>query len=149
MAVAVLASELLFDDMSVHVLLLSVAGRETLAIIPWMARAKSKKGKKTAKSVSSRAPRFARPKSAKPRARAGRVTAATPTRKLVGPRTLYILSDSTGNLPQHMLTAMLTQFPKDAFRVRMKSFLSTPPKLSAALDEVAKDAGGICFHAVV
>ena len=48
-----------------------------------------------------------------------------------------------------MLTAMLTQFPRDAFRVRMKTFLSTEAKLSSALDEVAKDRGGICFHAMV
>jgi hypothetical protein len=47
-----------------------------------------------------------------------------------------------------MLTAMLTQFPRGAFRVRMKTFLSTEPKLDAALEAVTKDTG-IVFHAVV
>jgi [pyruvate, water dikinase]-phosphate phosphotransferase / [pyruvate, water dikinase] kinase len=64
------------------------------------------------------------------------------------PRTLYILSDSTGNLARHMLTAILTQFPLEAFAVRVKTYLSTEAKLAAALEEVAKEAA-IVFHAVV
>ena len=63
-------------------------------------------------------------------------------------RTLYVLSDSTGNLAQHMLTAILTQFPREAFAVRVKTYLSTEPKLAAALDEAAREAA-IVFHAVV
>ena len=64
------------------------------------------------------------------------------------PRTLYVLSDSTGNLAQHMLTAILTQFPRDAFTVRVKTYLSTEPKLAAALEEAAREPA-IVFHAVV
>lgn len=49
---------------------------------------------------------------------------AAPAAARAAPRTLYILSDSTGNLPQHMLTAILTQFPGCAFVCgRGRSFL--------------------------
>ena len=64
------------------------------------------------------------------------------------PITLYILSDSTGNLARHMLTAFLTQFPPHAFEVRTKTFLQDQTRLSAALDEV-QHKPGIVFHALV
>ncbi len=65
-----------------------------------------------------------------------------------GPRLVYVLSDSTGNLPRHMLTAFLTQFPPGAFEVRARSFLDSPPKLQAAFAEVAA-APGLVMHALV
>lgn len=71
-----------------------------------------------------------------------------PTRALSRPITLHLLSDSTGNLAQHMLTAFLTQFPPDAFNLHRRNFLDSEPKLNAALDEVALDPG-IAFHAFV
>jgi regulator of PEP synthase PpsR (kinase-PPPase family) len=63
-------------------------------------------------------------------------------------RTLYVLSDSTGNLARHMITAFLTQFPKDAFTIRWRPFLKEGDALGAVLAEV-ENAPGIVFHAVV
>lgn len=63
-------------------------------------------------------------------------------------RVLYVLSDSTGNLARHMLTAFLTQFPPGAFEVRARTFLQSPTKLNDALNEVEREPG-IVFHAVV
>ena len=62
--------------------------------------------------------------------------------------TIHLLSDSTGNLAQHMLTAFLTQFPARSFDVRRHNFLATPALTQAALGHV-KTAPGIVFHAVV
>lgn len=64
------------------------------------------------------------------------------------PLAVHVLSDSTGNLPNHMLTTFLTQFPEGAFTLHRWNFLSTRPKLDAALQAVA-DRGGIVFHALV
>ncbi len=61
---------------------------------------------------------------------------------------LYILSDSTGNLPRHMVTAFLTQFPANSFEVRIETFLQTLPRLEAVLQKIAADPG-IIFHAVI
>lgn len=61
---------------------------------------------------------------------------------------LHILSDSTGNLAQHMLTAFLTQFPADAFVIRRQNFLRTSMQLKIALDHVAEEPGIVC-HAMV
>jgi hypothetical protein len=47
-----------------------------------------------------------------------------------------------------MLTAILTQFPPDAFAVRAKTFLQDSRRLEAALAEVEADPG-IVFHAMV
>jgi regulator of PEP synthase PpsR (kinase-PPPase family) len=69
--------------------------------------------------------------------------AAAPAR-----RTLYVLSDSTGNLARHMLTAFLTQFPRDAFAVRFKSFVQTDANVNVAFDEI-EAAPGMVLHAVV
>lgn len=63
-------------------------------------------------------------------------------------RVIHILSDSTGNLARHMLTAILTQFPPDAFAVRAKTFLQDARRLETALGEVEADPG-IVFHAMV
>ncbi len=68
----------------------------------------------------------------------------------VGPQPihLHLLSDSTGNLGNHMLTAFLTQFPRDAMKVKIRNFLNTREKLQVALDQVAAE-GGVVFHAFV
>jgi [pyruvate, water dikinase]-phosphate phosphotransferase / [pyruvate, water dikinase] kinase len=71
-------------------------------------------------------------------------TAVPPT----GPRPIYILSDSTGNLGRHVVTALLTQFPPDTFKIHSRNFLRTPEQVGAALDELPR-SGGIVFHAVV
>ena len=47
-----------------------------------------------------------------------------------------------------MLAAFLTQFPPNAFTVRLKPFLQTPAKIAEALAEISAHPG-IVFHAVV
>jgi len=71
-----------------------------------------------------------------------------PTPARIGPRVIHIFSDSTGNLPQHMMTAFLTQFPDGAFEVRRHNFLATPAKLTAALAKTT-EAPAIIVHAMV
>ncbi len=61
---------------------------------------------------------------------------------------LHILSDSTGNLAQHMLMAFLTQFPREAFALHHHHFIQTEQKLERTMASVAK-LRGIVFHAVV
>ena len=61
---------------------------------------------------------------------------------------IYLLSDSTGNLARHMMTAFLTQFPGGAFDVRERPFLSTAEKVTAVLEEVGRLPGIVC-HALV
>lgn len=63
-------------------------------------------------------------------------------------RVIYILSDSTGNLPAHLVNALLTQFPVGSFDVRLRNFLDSPVKLRGVLDEIVAGPG-IVFHAVV
>jgi regulator of PEP synthase PpsR (kinase-PPPase family) len=65
-----------------------------------------------------------------------------------GPRVLYVLSDSTGNLARHMLTAMLTQFPADALEIRFEPFIRSEARLDEVLASVRGRPGPVC-HAVV
>lgn len=73
-----------------------------------------------------------------------------PPRKPPSPdRTLvHILSDSTGNLAHHILAALLTQFPQEAFETRSWTFLRTSEQLASALERVGQE-GGVIMHAVV
>lgn len=66
----------------------------------------------------------------------------------MGSKVIYILSDSTGNLARHMLTAFLTQFPPGSFAVHPLTFLQDSGSLNKALDRVAA-APGLVFHALV
>jgi [pyruvate, water dikinase]-phosphate phosphotransferase / [pyruvate, water dikinase] kinase len=61
---------------------------------------------------------------------------------------LYLLSDSAGNLPLHMLTAFLTQFPPGSFEVHRRNFLASPDLVQQALGELKKRPGMV-LHAVV
>ncbi|MGA2498494.1 MAG: pyruvate, water dikinase regulatory protein [Tepidisphaeraceae bacterium] len=63
-------------------------------------------------------------------------------------RIIYLLSDSTGNLARHMLTAFLTQFPPRAFEMRAMTFLNDRARLETALDEISAEPG-IVLHALV
>ena len=58
------------------------------------------------------------------------------------------MSDSTGNLVQHMATAFLTQFPQDAFSVRRWMFLADEKRLGQALAHISQEPG-IVLHAFV
>jgi regulator of PEP synthase PpsR (kinase-PPPase family) len=62
--------------------------------------------------------------------------------------TIYLLSDSTGNLAQHMLTAFLTQFPARTFDIRRYNFLNSTPKLEDALADL-EASPGMVLHAFV
>jgi [pyruvate, water dikinase]-phosphate phosphotransferase / [pyruvate, water dikinase] kinase len=64
------------------------------------------------------------------------------------PRPLWVLSDSTGNLATHMLTACLTQFPQATFAIHVRSFLLDYDRIEKALEE-ARRAAAIVLHAVV
>lgn len=64
------------------------------------------------------------------------------------PIPLHLLSDSTGNLASHMLSAFLTQFPRNAMAVRVRNFVNTLTKLDIALEQSANE-GGVVFHALV
>jgi len=66
----------------------------------------------------------------------------------VSPRLLYVLSDSTGNLPRHMLAAFLTQFPAGTFDTRVRCFLDSPKKVEAVFGEIAATPGAV-MHALV
>ncbi len=68
--------------------------------------------------------------------------------KSAGPVTLHVLSDSTGNLPRHMLAAFLTQFPAQTFVTRTWSFIQNEVKLQQTLDAIAADPGAV-MHAIV
>lgn len=63
-------------------------------------------------------------------------------------RTIHILSDSTGNLAEHMLAAFLTQFPSRTFHLRRKTFLRSDQDYQKAFQALAQEPG-IVFHAVV
>jgi len=64
------------------------------------------------------------------------------------PTPIYVLSDSTGNLGRHMLTAMLTQFPADAFGIEMRSFVRSPEQIATVLDQI-KSHPGMVFHGML
>ncbi len=102
--------------------------------------------RKTSTNSPAATPR-PRPRTARPappavrRARNARSSAAAR-------RTIYVLSDSTGNLPVHMLTAFLTQFPPGTFAVHARPFLRTAEQVERALAG-CDAAAGIVFHAVV
>jgi [pyruvate, water dikinase]-phosphate phosphotransferase / [pyruvate, water dikinase] kinase len=65
-----------------------------------------------------------------------------------GPRPLYVLSDSTGNLGRHIVTAILTQFPPDAFRIETRGFLRTEKQIREVMDQV-KSRPGVVFHGLL
>jgi len=88
----------------------------------------------------------ARPRTAT-RAKAAPVKPTTTTAAANG-RMLYVISDSTGNLARHMLTAFLTQFPRDTFRPRFQSFIQTVANVEASFDEI-RARPGLVMHAVM
>lgn len=64
------------------------------------------------------------------------------------PIPLHVLSDSTGNLANHMLTAFMTQFPHEAFEVHHHRFLATESRLRQALRKIPAPPA-IVFHGLV
>src|SRR4051794_37362298 len=71
-------------------------------------------------------------------------------RGLRGNRVVYVLSDSTGNLARHMLTAFLTQFPRDAFDLRFHNFMQSKANVNAVFVDIrAAATPGLVVHAVM
>jgi regulator of PEP synthase PpsR (kinase-PPPase family) len=64
------------------------------------------------------------------------------------PPTIYVLSDSTGNLARHTLAALATQFPADSFSTQFHSFIRNHQRLEKVLEHVSQHPGPI-FHAMV
>jgi regulator of PEP synthase PpsR (kinase-PPPase family) len=95
---------------------------------------------KTTKKPTPRAKKSAGAARAKQAAAASPATAAKPV--------IHVLSDSTGNLPRHILTALLTQFPPHAMAVRFENFIRTEEQIDAVLERAAQHAG-VVFHAIV
>jgi [pyruvate, water dikinase]-phosphate phosphotransferase / [pyruvate, water dikinase] kinase len=62
--------------------------------------------------------------------------------------TVLVLSDSTGNLGRHMLTAVLTQFPLNSINIRYENFIRTQAQLDMLLDNAVKKRAAVC-HAMV
>jgi len=61
---------------------------------------------------------------------------------------VHVLSDSTGNLPRHILTALLTQFPPHSISARFENFVRTAHQVDRVLEQAAKHGGIVC-HAIV
>jgi [pyruvate, water dikinase]-phosphate phosphotransferase / [pyruvate, water dikinase] kinase len=61
---------------------------------------------------------------------------------------IYVLSDSTGNLARHMLTAFLTQFEANTLSVHFKTFIRSEAQLNDVLDKARGDQAVVC-HAMV
>lgn len=64
------------------------------------------------------------------------------------PAPIHVVSDSTGNLAGHILAALLTQFPRDAFHVELHSFVRTRRQIDKVLRQVAARPGMV-FHSVL
>ena len=71
-----------------------------------------------------------------------------PAKQSPARRPIYILSDSTGNLGRHIVTAILTQFPADAFRVETRGFLRDERQFREVLDQIKSDPG-LVFHGLL
>lgn len=61
---------------------------------------------------------------------------------------IYVLSDSTGNLPRHLLMALLTQFPAGSASVRYETFVRSEARLQEVLANIADRRAIIC-HAII
>ena len=65
---------------------------------------------------------------------------------MIGKFQIYLLSDSSGNLLEHFLNAVLTQFPRENFNIHTLPFVKDETHLQSAFEKVR---GGIVFHAVI
>jgi regulator of PEP synthase PpsR (kinase-PPPase family) len=103
----------------------------------------------TGKINNKRSPRAAAESTGSPPTRAPIKQPLTPpTSAAVAKPTIHVLSDSTGNLPRHILTALLTQFPPKSIAVRFENFVRTPQQVDKVIDRAARHRGIVC-HAIV
>ena len=61
---------------------------------------------------------------------------------------VYAISDSTGSLVRHLLSALSTQFPPGAIQLQFEQFVRTESHLQQILARADSDASVVC-HAVV
>ncbi len=64
------------------------------------------------------------------------------------PMLLHVISDSTGNLSNHMVTAFLTQFASATFETRVWNFICTDDRVEKVLSQIGEQRGAV-MHAVV
>jgi len=62
--------------------------------------------------------------------------------------TIHVLSDSTANLPRHMMMALLTQFPANSIDLRFETFIRTEDRLKLVLANTTAKSDVIC-HAII
>src|SRR4051812_2644946 len=79
---------------------------------------------------------------------AARKSAATAPAGEAPARVLYVISDSTGNLARHMVSAYLTQFPPGTLTVRHETFVRDHQRLQKVLANVTGERAAVC-HAFV
>ncbi len=61
---------------------------------------------------------------------------------------IHVLSDSTANLPRHMLMALLTQYPPNSVEVRYIPFVRDQERLTTALANISGKPNIVC-HAII
>jgi regulator of PEP synthase PpsR (kinase-PPPase family) len=100
---------------------------------------KAQGGRVIASKNKTNASRAERPASAPPPAVA---------KNNAGKTVIHVVSDSTGNLAHHILTAILTQFQLDSFQTRFWTFVRTEQQLEKVLTQIVSQPG-VVMHAVV
>ncbi|HYO07384.1 MAG TPA: pyruvate, water dikinase regulatory protein [Tepidisphaeraceae bacterium] len=118
------------------------------AASPKAARPTLRRASAPAKRTNSRGKGAAAPQAPSPAARPTRPPAAPDKPPAAPPAPIYVLSDSTGNLGRHVLTAILTQFPPAAFTLETRGFLREPRQIAAVLEQVARRPGMV-FHGML
>ncbi len=59
---------------------------------------------------------------------------------------LYLISDSSGNLLEHHINAILSQFPRDSFCIHIERFIETEDELSPIFKKIK--SGLICYATI-
>lgn len=104
--------------------------------------------KRVKASASAKKSRTARPQQSRKARPKPAPHSATPAIAPATPIPLYVVSDSTGNLPRHMAAAFLTQFPPASFELRLRPFVETVERLEAGFAGLTTPHA-IVLHAVV
>ncbi len=72
-----------------------------------------------------------------------------PSRKRSSGHTLHIVSDATGSLARHIITAVLTQFPGLTFRERYHTFQRDRAAIGRTLRSFRADGRTVVFYALI
>ena len=84
----------------------------------------------------------------KPRPKARPVPRSKPSASAPPCSKVFVLSDSTGNLARHALTAVLTQFPPRSISLRFENFVRSEDRVEKLLAEAIQQKAAVC-HAIV